>query len=83
VTQIFRVTSTLKADSQERDYLVEGQLLFASADDLMAASDFKEPVKQVRIDVSRSHIWDLTGVNAVDHAVLKSPARVSRLRWLV
>jgi SulP family sulfate permease len=53
VTQIFRVTSTLKADSQERDYLVEGQLLFASADDLMAAFDFKEPMKQVRIDVSR------------------------------
>jgi SulP family sulfate permease len=71
VAQIFRVTSTLSADGQERDYLVEGQLFFASADDFMAAFDFMEPVKRVRIDVSRAHIWDLTGVNAVDRAVLK------------
>ncbi|MEZ0170369.1 SulP family inorganic anion transporter [Microvirga sp. TS319] len=71
VAQIFRVTSTLTADGQERDYRVEGQLFFASAEDFMAAFDFKEPVKRVRIDVSRSHIWDLTGVNAVDRAVLK------------
>jgi SulP family sulfate permease len=71
VAQIFRVTSTLTSDGQERDYLVEGQLFFASVEDFMAAFDFKEPVKRVRIDVSRSHIWDLTGVNAVDRAVLK------------
>ncbi|WP_445501114.1 SulP family inorganic anion transporter [Microvirga sp. G4-2] len=71
VAQIFRVTSTLTADGQERDYLVEGQLFFASAEDFMAAFDFKEPLKRVSIDVSRAHIWDLTGVNAVDRAVLK------------
>jgi SulP family sulfate permease len=71
VAQIFRVTSALTADGQERDYLVEGQLFFASADDFLAAFDFREPLKRVRIDVSRAHIWDLTGVNAVDRAVLK------------
>jgi SulP family sulfate permease len=71
VAQIFRVTSTITADGQEQDYLVEGQLFFASADDFMAAFDFREAVKRVRIDVSRAHIWDLTGVNAVDRAVLK------------
>jgi SulP family sulfate permease len=71
VAQIFRVTSTLTVDGQERDYLVEGQLFFASADDFMSAFDFREPVTRVRIDVSRAHIWDLTGVNAVDRAVLK------------
>ncbi len=71
VAQIFRVTSTLTADGHERDYLIEGQLFFASAEDFMAAFDFKEAVKRVRIDVSRAHIWDLTGVNAVDRAVLK------------
>ncbi len=71
VSQIFRVTSTLSADGQERDYRVEGQLFFASADDFLSAFDFKEALKRVRIDVSRSHIWDLTGVQAVDRAVLK------------
>jgi SulP family sulfate permease len=71
VAQIFRVTSSLTADGQERTYLFEGQLFFASADDFMAAFDFKEAVRRVRIDLSRAHIWDLTGVNAVDRAVLK------------
>ncbi|MFK4825612.1 SulP family inorganic anion transporter [Paenochrobactrum sp. BZR 588] len=71
VAQIFRVTSTKSVDGLERDYLVEGQLFFASADDFMDAFDFKEPLKRVRIDVTQSHIWDLTGVNAVDRAVLK------------
>lgn len=71
VAQIFRVTSTKSVDGLERDYLVEGQLFFASADDFMDAFDFKEPLKRVRIDVTHSHIWDLTGVNAVDRAVLK------------
>lgn len=61
----------MAADGQEREYLVEGQLFFASADAFMAAFDFTEPVQRVRIDVSRAHIWGLTGVNAVDRAVLK------------
>lgn len=51
--------------------LVEGQLYFAPADDFMAAFDFRGPLKRVCIDASRAHIWDLTGVNAVDRAVLK------------
>lgn len=71
VAQIFRVTSTLSADGQERHYRVEGQLFFASAEDFLNAMDFNEKLAHVRIDVSASHIWDLTGVNAVDIAVLK------------
>jgi SulP family sulfate permease len=71
VSQIFRVTSMLTADGRERDYLVEGQLFFASAADFLDAMDFQEPLERVRIDVTKAHIWDLTGVNAVDTAVLK------------
>jgi SulP family sulfate permease len=71
VAQIFRVTSELTADGKERDYLVEGQLFFASAEDFLNAMDFTETLERVRIDVSKAHIWDLTGVNAVDMAVLK------------
>ncbi len=33
--------------------------------------DFKEALERVRIDVSRSHIWDLTGVATLDAVVLK------------
>lgn len=71
VSQIFRVTSALTADGKERDYLVEGQLFFASAGDFLEAMDFQERLDKVRIDVTNAHIWDLTGVNAVDTAVLK------------
>ena len=71
VAQFFRVSSTLSPDGQERRYLVEGQLFFASAEDFLAAFDFKEKLARARIDVSRAHIWDLTGVGAIDSAVLK------------
>jgi SulP family sulfate permease len=71
VAQIFRVTSTLSEGETERTYIVEGQVFFASADDFAAAFDFKEALERVRIDVSRSHIWDLSGVAALDKVVLK------------
>jgi SulP family sulfate permease len=71
VAQIFRVTSTLSEDGAERTYVVEGQIFFASADDFGAAFDFKEALDRVKIDVGRSHIWDLTGVAALDTVILK------------
>ena len=71
VAQLFRVTSTLSPDGRERSYVVEGQVFFASADRFQKSFDFKEAVERVRIDVSRSHIWDLTGVGALDAVILK------------
>lgn len=71
VAQIFRVTSTLSQDASRRDYLIEGQLFFASTQDFLAAFDFLEPITAINIDVSKAHIWDLSGVNAIDIAVLK------------
>lgn len=71
VAQIFRVTSTLSEDGQHRRYRVEGQIFFASADDFLNAFDFSEDVESITIDVSAAHIWDLTGVNAIDQAVVR------------
>lgn len=71
VAQIFRVTSRLSDDGRTRDYLVEGQLFFASAEDFLDAFDFTEALEQVRVDLTQAHIWDLTGVNAVDKVVVK------------
>ena len=39
--------------------------------EFLDAFDFREEVERVRIDVSHAHIWDLTGVGAIDRAVLK------------
>ena len=71
VAQIFRVTSSASADGKHRSYVVEGQVFFASSEAFLAAFDFKEAVERVTIDVSRAHIWDLTGVGAIDTVVLK------------
>ncbi|SFV38290.1 sulfate permease, SulP family [Devosia crocina] len=71
VSQIFRVSTALSEDGRERTYAIEGQLFFASADEFLDTFDFAEPLARVRLDLTRAHIWDLTGVNALDKAVLK------------
>ena len=71
IAQLFRVTSTLSGDGRVRTYRVEGQLFFASAEDFMAAFNFREAAERVVIDVSEAHIWDISSVAALDMAVLK------------
>lgn len=71
IAQIFRVTSTLSEDGTVRHYIVEGQVFFASADDFLAAFDFREALEKVILDVSRAHIWDISSVAALDTVVLK------------
>ena len=75
VAQIFRVSSSSRRDGETRDYRVEGQVFFASADSFVEAFDFGEPVEAVRIDVTRAHIWDLTGVGALDKVGAEVPPR--------
>ncbi|PZO77432.1 MAG: sodium-independent anion transporter [Mesorhizobium amorphae] len=71
VAQFFRVTAELSADGKTRTYTVWGQLFFATAEQFLDALDFREGAPRVRIDVSAAHIWDLTGVGAVERAVWK------------
>ncbi|MDY8110719.1 SulP family inorganic anion transporter [Fulvimarina sp. 2208YS6-2-32] len=71
VAQLFAVDSDLSEDRRHRTYRIQGQLFFASTGDFAKAFDFREDVDKVTIDVSRSHIWDLSGVGALDRAVLK------------
>ncbi|AEQ51787.1 SulP family inorganic anion transporter [Pelagibacterium halotolerans] len=71
IAQLFAVRSEISEDGRHRTYVIEGQLFFASADDFMAAFNFKEVLETVTIDVSRAHIWDISSVAALDMAVLK------------
>jgi SulP family sulfate permease len=71
VAQLFGITSVLSEDGLTRTYRVHGQLFFATAQQLLAAMQFAEPVERVRIDLSDAHIWDLTGVGAIESAVSK------------
>ena len=71
IAQLFRVRSVLSDDGARRVYFVEGQLFFASVEDFMRAFDFKEGIRDITIDVSQAHIWDISSVAALDLAVMK------------
>lgn len=52
-------------------YRVVGQLFFASVDDFLEKFDYEAEGQQVFIDFTDAHIWDDSGVGAVDRVVLK------------
>jgi len=51
--------------------MVSGQIFFASSAAFIDSFDFKEVLTKVRIDMSRAHFWDISGVSALDKVVLK------------
>lgn len=57
--------------SNTRIYKFVGQIFFNSADRFSDKFDYKEKVKNVVIDVTHSHFWDITAVYALDKAVIK------------
>ncbi|WP_043230832.1 SulP family inorganic anion transporter [Bosea sp. LC85] len=70
VTRFFAVVSEREGD--RRVYRVTGQIFFATAEAFHSAFDFREEeVKQVEIDLSAAHFWDITAINALDRVVLK------------
>ena len=71
VSRLVEIHSVLSDSKKERIYNVHGQLFFVSASRFADAFDFKEVLENVVIDVSRSHLWDLSSVNALDRIVLK------------
>ncbi len=71
VSRLVEIHSVLSDSKKERIYNVHGQLFFVSASRFADAFDFKEVLENVIIDVSRSHLWDLSSVNALDRIVLK------------
>jgi SulP family sulfate permease len=52
-------------------YRVAGQLFFASADVFAAAFEYHGHPARVEIDMTGAHLWDLTGVAAVDKVVFR------------
>jgi len=56
---------------QTAHYTVEGQLLFASSNDLTTLFEYTDDPERVVIDLSKSHIWDASTVAALDAIVTK------------
>lgn len=65
------INAELDSEGRQRTYKVVGQVFFSSADKFIAAFDFKDTVRQVSIDLSRAHFWDITAVAALDKVVIK------------
>ncbi|MFW2152067.1 SulP family inorganic anion transporter [Acinetobacter gyllenbergii] len=58
-------------ENQARVYDLKGQIFFSSSEKFMQSFDFNEDVKEVIIDLSHSHIWDVTSVAMIDSVVHK------------
>ena len=67
--------SKIKVEQTTEDsnivFEVNGQLFFASVEDFLAAFDFSVRNKTIIIDFSNGHIWDDSGVGAVDTVIMK------------
>ncbi|QRR35175.1 SulP family inorganic anion transporter [Hydrogenophaga sp. YM1] len=71
VGQILLIQVTQDDAGERRTYSIYGQVFFASADRFVDAFDFDALQKQVRIDLSHAHFWDITAVSALDKVVFK------------
>ncbi len=71
-------------ENEERVFTVSGQLFFVSVDAFIDNIDAKFPEEEAIIDLTHSHIWDGTAVQAVDKVVfrLRDNGKVVRLRGM-
>lgn len=74
VAHFVTVTRSASADGAEARYLVDGELFFASSNDLTTQFDYAADPRRVVIDMSRSHIWDASTVAALDAVITKYAA---------
>ena len=65
------VTEVEALEDEVLRYRVSGQLFFASADVFAASFEHHGRPKRVEIDMSDAHLWDLTGVAALDKVVFR------------
>ncbi|MGK9219921.1 MULTISPECIES: SulP family inorganic anion transporter [unclassified Microbacterium] len=73
VAHFTSVTRELGADGDGpvARYAVDGELFFASSNDLTTQFAYTQDPERVVIDMSRSHIWDASTVAALDAIVTK------------
>ncbi|WP_226658776.1 SulP family inorganic anion transporter [Pseudalkalibacillus hwajinpoensis] len=67
-----RVEEKIDKITEKKIYHIHGQLFFASVTDFVNSFDYKEEgIKTVEIDLSDAHVWDDSGVGAVDKVIMK------------
>src|SRR5699024_1744669 len=64
VAHLVLVTRTVDGDVAR--YVVDGELFFASSNDLATQFEYTDDPDRIVIDLSRSHVWDASTVAALD-----------------
>lgn len=64
VASVTAVTRSVEGETAR--YTVEGELFFASSNDLTTRFAYHDDPRRVVIDLSRSHVWDASTVAALD-----------------
>ena len=62
---------TIDISENERRYRVVGQLFFVSKVYFLQGFDMHEHPERISIDLSEAHIWDQSGVSALDQVIRK------------
>ncbi|MEK3986363.1 SulP family inorganic anion transporter [Paenibacillus sp. FSL K6-3166] len=71
VAKISKLNVKKRKTSKGDSYEVSGQLFFASVEGFIASFDYDVSYTHIMIDFTNAHIWDDSGVGAVDKVVMK------------
>ena len=71
VSHFMYVESSFDESTKHRTYKVHGQIFFNSAEKFQQQFDFKEAAHRVTIDMTMAHLWDISGMHALDMVVFK------------
>jgi sulfate permease, SulP family len=69
VAKLMRVQTDYDPVTDTRIYRVSGQIFFASADMFRDRFDLRDMAKNVRIDLTAAHLWDVTAVGTLEDVV--------------
>jgi SulP family sulfate permease len=79
VRRVAHLTSVTRLDASDADdqrvYAVEGELFFASSNDLVHQFDCAGDPKNIVIDMTAAHIWDASTVATLDAITTRYEAR--------
>jgi len=70
VAKVIQV-ETIDINENERRYRVVGQLFFVSKVYFLQGFDMHDHPERISIDLSEAHIWDQSGVSALDQVIRK------------
>ncbi|WP_448316243.1 SulP family inorganic anion transporter [Streptomyces sp. CO7] len=79
VAHLVNVTAAVRPEEGRVVYRVDGELFFASSNDLVTQFDYQGDPDDVVIDLSAAHIWDASSVAALDAVENKYAQRGKRV----